>query len=228
MPAFSYQSGRPAKNVTKNITQPVSADAIDPAWGDVNTDPHAVPANADRALLASYLADTGMLMEQWIDELSLLACDEQWLRCKLQDPVLADDPHRPAAISRAEAMEEDIIDRVRVVIEAEAAADRQWQFLTIDERKSTYADYWWRADAHQERLIGQAWRVMAPRYRWPPGWRINRLWLSGLPLCVVMDLRIFKVLDITLNPRPPSIFDETRHDAIPDDLKDEMMKGLKS
>ena len=228
MPAFVYRPGKPSRNITTPITSPTKSGAIDPAWGDVNTDPYAVPAGADRVLMASSLADAGMWMDQWLDELSAIACDERWLLCRLQDPQFVDNPHRPAAVERAAAMEADIIERVRDVVEAEATADRRWQVLTPDERKSTHADYWWRANAHQTRLIGQAWFHLAPRYRWPPGWKVSRQWLAGLPLCVAMDLRIFKVLEYTPNPRPPSMFDGIRNDPVPDELKDEMLKGLKS
>lgn len=227
MGAFTYKAGKSAGPV-RRMPAPAPNTAIDPAWGEVNTDPYAVPSTADRAMVASSLADTGVWIDQYIEELAALACKERRLLDKLGCPDLADNPHRPAAVYRAEELEAEIIERVRDVIIAEAISDRSWQFLTPDERRSTHADYWWCAGADQERLIGQAWRGMAPRHEWPAGWQIDRFWLQGLPLVVVLDLRIFKVLGYTPRPRPPSIFDDHRNDPIPGELKDELLKGIRS
>lgn len=222
--------GKSAKATARKLpTSPTAPKPlVDPAWGVVNADPFKVDTDRDPALRASYLADAGIWQDQRVEELASLARKARRLDDKLRCPDLADNPHRDAAVQRSVHMEADIIQQARDLIMAEAESDRIWQSLTPEQRGSHNADFWWGTDAGEPRLIGRTWLHLASRYRWPPGWRLSRLWMSGLPMAVVMDLRTFRVYAWNPSPHPPSIFDDHRNDPLPDDLKDEMLKGLKS
>lgn len=195
----------------------LTAPTIDPAWGDVNVDPFAIPEHTDHGLMASELADTALWVMQWIEELAEKARKAARLQCKLLDPKLADSPYRDDAIQRSLALDRDIAGIAGDIILAEAAADRKWQALSREERGSTMADFHWRTQATDPRLIGAAWYRLGRDEQWPPGFRLRREWLRGMPMVVILDLRIFKVLDWCPNPRP-DLFSNTPNDPIPMDI----------
>jgi hypothetical protein len=211
---FQYKPGRSAATAPK----PAALKQADlELYPGVNADPFKVATTHDPALRASWLADAGIWVDQHIEELASLACRARRLSDKLLCPSLADDPHRPAAMRRSMALDDEVIDTARGIVIDEARADRVWQSLSPEERESTMADFWWGTPSIDERLIGRAWTVMGSRYPWPVAFRIDRQWLAGLPLTVVMDLRIFKVLEWCPNPRPP-MFDDAKNELIPMDI----------
>ena len=219
--------GEPAKATARKRPAPDSTPKpfVDPAWGVVNADPFHVDTDMDPALRASWLADAGIWQSQWLDELSTLARKAHRLDTKLR--CIPDDPHRPAAVQKSLHMEADIIQRVRDLIMAEGQADAVWQSLTPKQRGSHNADFMWSTPADEDRLIGATWFRLATPFEWPEGWRLNRAWFAGLPLSVVVNLRTYRVLAWNPRPPPPSIFTDHRNDPIPDDLKDELLKGQK-
>lgn len=215
-------NGKAAATTAKPARPTIPKPAVHPEeWGDVNTDPFAVPAGADRRLLASELADLALWCDGYVEGMATLAVKAARLSAKLACPDLADDPHRPGAIAKARDMDTEIINAARDIVTIEAKADRSWQYLTPDERGSANADYWWGQDANQSRLIGQAFLHFGTRYAWPAGFRLDRLWFRGLPLCVLMDLRTFRVLAFDPNPRPP-IFPDEANDTIPMDIRKQL------
>ena len=222
--------GKPAKATARKRpdSDMASKPFVDPSWGVVNADPFHVDTDKTPEYRAGYLAEMGMWASQGLDELAALTRKAHRLDNKLRCPDLADSPHRDAAVRESLRIEADVIQRVRDLVMEEGQADRVWQSLTPDERGAANADFMWGTPATDDRLIGVTWFRLARHFEWPPGFRILRQWVQGLPLTVVMDLRLFKVYRWNPNPRPPSLFDEPRHDPIPDELKDEMLKGLKS
>lgn len=175
-------------------------------WPDVNIDPFPVDTSLSVDLRASYTADLSIWLDQMIDETSGIARKGTSLQRKLIDPALRDNPHRPDAVKRAILLEDQLIQHVRDVVMTEAEADRNWRALKVPEREHHALDMFYGVEASRERLIGVAWYGKAAAFAWPRGFRLNRMWLSGLPFTVLIDLRIFKVLAWNPSPPPDSLF----------------------
>jgi hypothetical protein len=184
-------------------------------YPDVNVDPFHVDTALSPELRASALADTARWVDGWVGELATLARKAARLQCKLMDPALAADPHRPDAVQRSLGLDHQVMDKARAIVWTEAGADRVWQSLTVEERGLHAADFAWRTRATEERLVGAAWFRFGPDYAWPVGWRLDRLWLAGMPLVVVMDLRIHGVMEWSPNPPAPSVFTSTTNEPMP-------------
>lgn len=225
--------GRDARSTARKMprtppTQDTPSPIVDPAWGAVNEDPFTVDTDMTTELRASWLADIGVWQAQHLNELAPLTRKYARLACKLEDPALADNPHRPDGIKKARAMHADIVQRVRDLITDECQADRVWQSLTPKERSATDAPGHWMTEATEDRLIGRTWFALATFETWPRGWRIERNWLRGLPLVTLMDLRTFKVFAWQPNPPEPSIWTDNRDDDVPEDIRKEALKGRTS
>jgi hypothetical protein len=182
---------------------------------DPNPDPFHVDTTLEPELRASALADTARWVDQWVGELATLARKAARLQCKLMDPALAADPHRPDAVQRSFQLDHEVAQKAVDVLWTEAGADRVWQSLTVEQRGLHGADFWWRTQALEPRLIGAAWFRFGPDYGWPVGWRLNRLWLAGMPLVIVMDLRIHGVMDWSPNVPALSVFTSGEREPMP-------------
>lgn len=202
MGVFKYTD---TKRATSAHATPKAADAE--RHPGVNRDPYVADLTLSVELRTSFVADVAMQIDQGLVELSALTRRARMLSQKLLDPKLADDPHRPAAVARSYAQDDEIAEYVQCIVCDEAKADRYWQSLTPSEREHSSCDAVWGVPADQRRLIGVSWHVLAMRHEWPPGWRLKREWVNHLPLWIVFDLRIAKVWTWEPNPYPPSVWD---------------------
>src|SRR5690606_23087732 len=115
---------------TRRVVEPAPVD-----WQAPYADPFPAVHIDDPALAASNLADTAIWLAQWIAEAANLARKRDARRAKLSAPRLADNPHRPQAIRKAEVIEVDMINRARDVVWTEAASSRSWAALTPRQRQ---------------------------------------------------------------------------------------------
>lgn len=221
--------GKDAKSTARKTRTPpkpqTQSPLIDPAWGEVNADPFPVDQQQPAELRASYVADAAIWITQHVEETAKLARKYDRLLRKLHDPALANNPNRPDAVKKAGKIEADLIQSVRDIVMDEGLSDRVWQSLEPDERASAYADFHWGVDRGEPRLIGKAWTAIGRHVEWPMHFRLMQHWFRGLPAVVLMDLRKYRVYAWQPNPPPHSVFDETRNDAVPDDIRKDALKG---
>src|SRR5690606_22432753 len=118
--------GKDVRSIAKPAAPPrATRRVVDPAptdWQAPHRDPLPAPDIDDPKLAASNLAETAIWLAQWIAEVANLARKLDALRAKLSDPKLADNPHRPQAIRKAEGIEVDMINLARDVVWTEAAS----------------------------------------------------------------------------------------------------------
>src|SRR5690606_41268842 len=92
--------------------------------------------------------------QRFVNEGAARARKRDALNGKLEDPALADNPHRAKAVYRADELREEMIQAVRDAISTEAEGDRHWQLLTVSQRR-TIAGVW-HTEPEPPLLIGRA------------------------------------------------------------------------
>ena len=199
--------GTDAKATARPVTQvppkvhPVNAP-ID--WQDPYADPFPPVDDVPLNERLSYLGDAGVWAQQLIEETAALARKVDKLTRKLEDPRLADSPHRPAAITQARQWDVDLQDLVRDVCWHEAHADRFWQSLTAEQRKPAAGH--WQTPATTPRLIGASFLRLGTFETWPRMWRVRRAWFSDFPFLLITDMKAAGLWDWRAGPDPPDPF----------------------
>lgn len=128
-----------------------------------------------------------MWVEQKLHEMVVLADEENWLRLKLRDPDLADNPHRPDAENRLTDLQYQLAQTAGEIAFMEAHADRIWQSLDIADRELMAAK--WCADVNDDRLILNSWKVIAQvGFKWPDYYQVERSWFSHLGDVLEQDM----------------------------------------
>src|SRR5690606_36564426 len=134
---------------TRRVVEPAPTD-----WQDPYADPFPAPDIDDPKLAATNLAETAISLAQWIATVATLGPQLAAPRAKLSDPKLADNPHRPQAIRKAEGIEVDMINLARDVVWTEAASSRTWAALTPRQRQHADCYAHWHTPPDISHLIG--------------------------------------------------------------------------
>lgn len=198
MPFFEYKPGRPVKGATRAPELPKP-----PTWTHDDHDPFpSVEETARRPLeeRVSWLADVGLWAQQLVSECATLARKYDALKTKLEDPKLADNPHRLKAVHRAEELWDDMVQAARDAMWTIAEGDRAWQTLTWKQRDEIAGH--WHTPSEVDTLVGHAWIGMASFETWPRRFRFSRLWFNDFPEPLIRDLHESSIWTWLPGPEP--------------------------
>lgn len=202
MPLFEYKPGARGRTAAPDLPNP-------PTYDRVNEDPFTVDPSLPVETRLSWLTDAGLWCQQFVSECAAMARKLDALKRKLEDPALADNPHRIKAVYRADELREEMIQAVRDAIWTEAEGDRHWQLLTVSQRR-TIAGFW-HTEPETPRLIGRAWFGIATFETWPKRFRLHRLMVNDFPWPLVLDLNAFNVWTWDPSPGPPDPWPDEGH-----------------
>ena len=177
---FEYKPGRRVK--APELPQP-------PTWTHDDHDPFpAVEAWHDRSVAerVSWLEEMARWTQHYIHACAEIAAKHDALKAKLEDPKLADNPHRLKAVHRAETLWDDMVQAARDAVWTIAEADRAWQSLTWKQRDPVSGH--WHTPSEEDSLVGLAWTGLASFETWPRHFRLSRLWFNDMPEPLIRDL----------------------------------------
>lgn len=204
MPFFQYKPGRPVKGATRAPELPKP-----PTWTHDDHDPFPNvevwrAKSVDERV--SWLEEMARWTEQFISDCAGISRKYDVLKDKLEDPKLADNPHRSKAVHRAEAIWEDMVQAARDALWTIAEADRAWQSLAVAEREPV--DGHWHTPAATPRLVGQAWYGLALFETWGRRFRLSRLHYNDFPEPLIRDLHAVNIWAWQPTATPPDPFPE--------------------
>ena len=123
------------------------------------------------------LGDYTLWVEQFMEEMSALARKNWRLKQKLKDPNRSKGRRR--ALQRRKQQEEQLAQYACDIATLEAWCHRYWKALPRSVRGKYGMD--WGTPPEGKSLVGQAWRYIATKYRWPDGYIITSQHFRGIP-----------------------------------------------
>lgn len=129
----------------------------------------------------------GECVDVWLDDMVTLITERLFLDAKLALPELQDHPHRPVAVNRRDWLNDELRSTAEMVSEFEAAADRCWTAMSVEEREPVA--HAWLVHPETGRLAGRAWLDNAQFGRtWPTGAYVDGRWFVNLHNVLYLDI----------------------------------------
>lgn len=163
-------------------------------------DPLQLAEGRSPEYLLSVLGDRTLWLEGHVEEFAAHVRKLHRLKAKLEDPALEHSPQRPDAEKRFGKMIRQREEMAADIAILEAKCDRYWKALPPDYR-GLYSG-WWGVEPETPTIIGQAWRSLGKKFRWPEKVTVRRTWFHGLPPRLRQDIRKANIIGTRLGPPP--------------------------